>query len=298
MKNNIPLIEKELKDKNPKLVALLAPSFVSTFEYPSIISQLKKLGFDKVTELTFGAKMVNREYHKQLEKSKKLLISSACPGIVETIKKKYPKYAKNIIKVYSPMIATAKICKKIYPKHKTCFISPCEFKKIESENSEFVDYVIDYEQLKELFKKNNIKESKERIFFDKFYNDYTKIYPLSGGLSKTAHLKGILKPGEEKVIDGIEDVMKFLDTIKPDGFLVSPNPKNKKGFRDNPDKKIRFLDVTFCKGGCIGGPHTEKIPLEQKRKKLMHYIEIAKEEKMPAGTEGLIEKASGINFNK
>jgi len=275
MKNNIQKIENELKDKETKLVALLAPSFVSTFEYPSIISQLKKLGFDKVTELTFGAKMVNREYHKQLEKSKKLLISSACPGIVETIKKKYPKYAKNIIKVYSPMIATSKICKKIYPKHKVCFISPCEFKKIEAENSEFVDYVIDYEQLKELFKKNNIKESKKILFFDKFYNDYTKIYPLSGGLSKTAHLKGILKPGEEKIMDGIQEVMKFLDS---------------------PNKDVRFLDCTFCKGGCIGGPHTEKIPLEEKREKLMHYIDIAKEEKMPAGTEGLIEKAKGIKF--
>jgi iron only hydrogenase large subunit-like protein len=275
MKNNIQKIENELKDKETKLVALLAPSFVSTFEYPSIISQLKKLGFDKVTELTFGAKMVNREYHKQLEKSKKLLISSACPGNVETIKKKYPKYAKNIIKVYSPMIATSKICKKIYPKHKVCFISPCEFKKIEAENSEFVDYVIDYEQLKELFKKNNIKESKKILFFDKFYNDYTKIYPLSGGLSKTAHLKGILKPGEEKIMDGIQEVMKFLDS---------------------PNKDVRLLDCTFCKGGCIGGPHTEKIPLEEKREKLMHYIDIAKEEKMPAGTEGLIEKAKGIKF--
>ena len=285
-KNNIPLIEKELKEKK-KIVAIVAPSFVSTFDYPQIISQLKKLGFDKVIELTFGAKMVNREYHELLSLQKKelrkkesnFLISSTCPGIVETIKKKYPKYAKNIIKVDSPMIATGKICKKIYPEHKTCFISPCEFKKIECSNSKYIDFVIDYEQLAQLFKKYSIEKERENknVFFDKFYNDYTKVYPLSGGLTRTAHLKGVLKPGEEKIIDGIQEVMKFLD---------------------NPDPNVRFLDVTFCIGGCIGGPHTAKIPIEEKRKRLMKYLDIAKKEPIPKGSEGLVEKAKGINFTK
>jgi iron only hydrogenase large subunit-like protein len=273
-KNNIPLIEKELKNKT-KMIALVAPSFVSTFDYPQFIHQLRDLGFDKVAELTFGAKMINREYHKILMKSKKLVISTTCPGITNTIKGRYPQYVKNLIKVDSPMIATAKICKKIYPGYKTCFISPCDLKKIEAENSKYVDYVIDYEQLENLFLKNKIKANKNHIHFNKFYNDYTKIYPLSGGLSKTAHLKGVLKKGEEKTIDGIEDVMKFLD---------------------DPEPNVKFLDVTFCKGGCMGGNHVAKIPLSEKRKKLMHYMEIAREEDIPKGREGLIEKAKGISF--
>ena len=272
-KNNITLIEKELKTK--KMVALVAPSFVASFDYPDIIHKLKALGFDKVVELTFGAKMVNREYHKILEKSRGLVIGSACPGVVETIKSKYPKYAKNIIKVYSPMVATGKICRKIYPGQKTCFISPCEFKKMECESSEYIDFVIDYEQLLKLFVKYKVKSNGNHIHFDKFYNDYTKIYPLSGGLSKTAHLKGVLKPGEEKIIDGISEIMKFLE---------------------KPDPKIKFLDATFCSGGCIGGPHTPKIPISQKKKRLMHYIEIAKVEDIPKGREGLIKKAEGIKF--
>lgn len=277
MKNNIPLIEGELK-KGVKMVALVAPSFVSTFDYPQIINQLKELGFDKVVELTFGAKMVNREYHKILEKnSHGFFIASTCPGIVSFIREKYPGYVKNMIKVDSPMIAMAKICRKVYPGYKTCFISPCEFKKKEAEDSKYVDYVIDYKQLQDLFVKNKIKpkKNKKEIYFNKFYNDYTKIYPLSGGLSKTAHLKGVLKPGEEKIIDGFKDVAKFLD---------------------NPDKKVRFLDVTFCEGGCIGGPYTAKIPIEEKKKRLMKYMEIAKKEPIPLGREGLIEKAKGIRF--
>ena len=79
-----------------KYVAMLAPSFVVKFSYPKIINKLKELGFDKVVELTFGAKMVNRDYHKKLAKSKNLLISSACPGIVETIKNKFPNYEKDL----------------------------------------------------------------------------------------------------------------------------------------------------------------------------------------------------------
>jgi len=304
-KNNLATIEKDLKNKKVNMVALVAPSFVVSFEYPQFIHQLRELGFDKVVELTFGAKMVNREYHKILDKQLSLgkkagketfFISSTCPGITEIIRQKYPQYVKNIIKVDSPMVAMAKICKNVYPKHKTCFITPCEYKKREAEDCEYMDYVIDYKQLEMLFKKNRIKPNKNHIHFDKFYNDYTKIYPLSGGLSKTAHLRGVLKKGEEKTIDGIGAVMKFLDTVKPDDFPVSPNHKNVQRFRDNPNPKVKFLDCTFCVGGCLGGPYTSKMPLVEKTKKLMKYITIAKKEDIPSGRAGLIEKAKGIRF--
>ena len=157
-KNNVKRMERELL-KGVKMIAMLAPSFVVEFSYPEIISKLKKIGFDKIVELTFGAKMINREYHKILENSNKLVISSVCPGVVETIKKSFPQYAKNIIKVDSPMIATGKICKKAYPLHKIVFISPCDFKKVEAERSKYVDYIIDYEQLKKIISEKEWKES-------------------------------------------------------------------------------------------------------------------------------------------
>jgi len=258
-----------------KYVAMLAPSFVVDFSYPKIISQLHNLGFDKVVELTFGAKLVNREYHKILEKSKELVISSVCPGVVETIKAKYPQYKKNLIPVDSPMIAMAKICRKIYPMHKVVFISPCNFKKIESEKSDFVDYAIDYKELKTLFQKHTTNKNNSGTF-DKFYNDYTKIYPIAGGLYKTAHLKNILEDDEAVVIDGIDRVISFLD---------------------NPDPRIRFLDVNFCKGGCIGGPCVNsKLPLMLRRKKVLDYLNLAEKEEIPEGSKGLIKEAKGISF--
>jgi iron only hydrogenase large subunit-like protein len=261
-----------------KYLVMLAPSFVVDFSYPKIISQLKDLGFDKVVELTFGAKMINRNYHNQLKTSKNLLISTVCPGIVETIKSKYPSYKKNLILIDSPMAAMAKICKRTYPSYKIVFISPCNFKKVEAQNSKNIDYVICYNELLELFEKKglNKKKYKKRDFFDKFYNDYTKIYPLSGGLYKTSHLKQILKKEESKIMDGITKVEEFLK---------------------NPDKKVRFLDVTFCKGGCIGGPCiSSKAPLLVKKRKVLKYASLAENECIPQADMGLIKRAGNISF--
>jgi iron only hydrogenase large subunit-like protein len=259
-------------------LAMLAPSFIVDFSYPKIISQLRSLGFDKVVELSFGAKMVNREYHKKLKNSKGLVIASVCPGIVETIGKSFPKYKKNLIQVNSPMMAMAKICKKTYPKHKIVFISPCNFKKIEAQKSKNIDAVLDYNELKCILAKNKFrsKKSKGKVLFDKFYNDYTKIYPVAGGLSKTAHLKKILKDDEMRTIGGIKDVLKFLE---------------------NPDKNVKFLDVNFCKGSCIGGPCvSSRLPLKMRRRKVLNYLKKAKREDIPETKKGLVGKAKEISF--
>lgn len=261
--------------KKDKYIAMLAPSFVVDFSYPVIISQLKNLGFDKVVELTFGAKMINRDYHKILEKNKELIISSVCPGIVETIKSKFPEYKNNLIKVDSPMVAMAKICKKNYPDYKIVFFAPCDFKKIEAGKSKYIDYVFDFTELKEILNKFKTK-GKNKLKFDSFYNDYTKIYPVSGGLSKTANLKDIIELGEVRIIDGMEEVSEFLK---------------------NPEKGIKFLDVTFCKGGCIGGPAiNSKLPIVLRKARVMNYMKIANKESIPEKRKGVIERAKGISF--
>lgn len=274
-KNDLSKIEKVIKSKQ-KCLAMIAPSFVTDFKYPSIINQLKELGFEKVVELTFGAKMINREYHKQLKNTKKLLISSTCPGVVSTLKNNYPELDKNMINIDSPMIAMAKICKETYSNYKIVFISPCNFKKIESQNNKEIDYVIDFQQLKKLFEKNKIKENNKDTFFDKFYNDYTKIYPLSGGLYKTAHIKGILNKNQVKIIDGINKINKYLK---------------------KPDKKVLFLDCLFCEGGCIGGSHTnQNISIKKKKKLINKYLKLAKKQDIPETKKGTIKKARNINF--
>jgi len=259
-----------------KYVAMVAPSFVVDFSYPEIISYLKELGFDKVVEVTFGAKMVNREYHDILKSSNGLKISTACPGIVDLIRRKYPERIKDLVPVVSPMIAMGKVCRKIYPNHKIVFVSPCNYKKFEAKNSKFVDAVLDYRELKELTQGNKIGKRKES--FDKFYNDYTKIYPLAGGLSKTAHLKGVVTKKEVKVIDGVNKVINFLN---------------------KPSKKIKFLDCNFCVGGCVGGPCiVSKNSIYSRRKRVLNYLKFSLNEDIPESKKGLVKRAEGISFRK
>jgi iron only hydrogenase large subunit-like protein len=275
------MIKRDEKLKFPlkgKYLIMVAPSFIVDFDYPRIISQLKKLGFDKVVEITFGAKMINRDYHKILENSNELKISSTCPGIVDFVQRNYPKYKKNLVRVDSPMIAMGKICRKLYTKHKIVFLSPCNFKKIEASKSKFVDFVLDFKELAKILKESEVEGFNKKIYFDKFYNDYTKIYPLSGGLTKTAHFKRIIKKKEVKIIDGIVLVEKFLK---------------------KPSKEIKFLDCTFCKGGCIGGPFVNSSQsLIVRKKKVFNYLEDAKDEDIPETRKGLIKRAKGISFLK
>ena len=123
--------------KKDKYVCLLAPSFSSEFDYPEVIYRLRKLGFDEVVELTFGAKMINHVYYQILKESiekkeKKTWIASPCPTLVNFIRVKYPHLVKNLVPVHSPMGAMSLICKKFYPKHKQVFIGPCITKKLEA----------------------------------------------------------------------------------------------------------------------------------------------------------------------
>jgi iron only hydrogenase large subunit-like protein len=271
----VPELEAELKKKS-KLVAMLAPCFVAQYDYPEIITQLKDLGFDKIVELTFAAKIVNHEYHEILRKSKGLMISSVCPGSVTTIKNQFPQFEKKLIRVYSPMIVMGKICKKFYPKHKCVFMAPCNFKKLEAQTTNDVDIAIGMNELQVLFDKYKIKPRKLKNppKFDMFYNEYTKIYPLAGGLSKTAHIKQILKEGESRNMDGVTRIIEFLK---------------------HPDKKVKFLDANFCIGGCIGGPLlTQNRTLEEKKKRVLDYVQKAMHEKIPEGEKGVLDKAKGI----
>ena len=53
----------------------------------------------------------------------------------------------------------AKICRKYYPKHKLVFLSPCDFKKVEANNSPHIDYILDYDQLRKISRKYKVQKS-------------------------------------------------------------------------------------------------------------------------------------------
>jgi iron only hydrogenase large subunit-like protein len=279
--NDIEKLDKHLKNKVP-LVAMLAPSFVVDFKYPDIVWKLKKLGFDKVVELTFGAKMTNVYYQNIIKKDKsKTWISSPCPTIVDLVRRKFSYLVKNLLPVYSPMGCMALICKKFYPKHKYVFIGPCITKKNEAKEIKIVELAFTFKEVKELLEKKGIqKVKKQKLTFDKFYNDYTKIYPLAGGLSDTLHHKGILKENEILIEDGIDKI---------DDVLSS--------FKEGKYKKIIFFDCLSCKGGCIGGPGMfSSDSLNDRKKRVIRYKNFALNREKDLGRRGKIIHVDNIDF--
>ena len=278
------LQEKTDLIKNNEAVAMLAPTFAIDFKYPNIIGMLRALGFKEVTELTFGASMVNRTYENYIKKNPKqeLFISSPCPTVVAMIKAQYPEFIKYLMPVVSPMVAMAKIHKKINPNCKIFFISPCWAKEnLEAPKHKEIDCVITLKDLKQIFEQEKIKEEDftENYYFDSLIREYTKIYPISGGLAATSHIQKFFKEGEIFVTDGAENIKKAFEEIK------------------NKTKPYRFLDLLNCPGGCIGGPaiNRQDLSIDQRRKIIYEYTHRSSE--TPMGEhEGKVEDAKNIDL--
>lgn len=278
-------------EKDKKYICLLAPSFAAEFDYPNIIYQLRMLGFDQVVELTFGAKMVNHAYYEILKESikkgeKKTWISSPCPTLVNFIKVKYPHLIPNLVPVLSPMGAMSLICKKYYPEHIQIFVGPCISKKLEAKELGGILEAWTFKELEIILKEEGIPQevtdSKYCISFDKFYNDYTKIYPISGGLSTTLHYTNILKEKDILVMEGLNDLMKILEK-----------------FENGMYKNYKFLDLLNCKGGCINGPGmigTRSV--KERTKRIMDYREYARRYEKDLGNAGTKMMVDHINLEK
>ncbi len=272
--------------RDNKSVALLAPTFAIDFKYPAIIGMLKKLGFDEVTELTYGARMVNWAYAKYIKDNpdQKFFIASPCPTVVAFVQSQYPELVKYLMPVVSPLVAMAKVYKKHNPGHRVVFISPCLAKKIieAPKFKEFIDDVITLQELKQMFAEQGIKEEDftEDYQFDSFIREYTKIYPISGGLASTSHIKSLFREGEILITDGIENIKKALDDIKH--------------FRS----QYRFFDLLNCDGGCIGGPsiNNRDLSMEEKKRIVLGYTTRSSEENM-GKHKGEIKDAEEVDLN-
>ena len=249
--------------KTEKTICLLAPSFPVDFSFPEVILDLREIGFTKIVELTYAAKLINYKYIEILKNNpEKQYICPNCPTIVKYIENKYPELKENIIDVASPMVIMARFVKREFGEdYKTIFVGPCFAKKQEAkENSDCVDYAITYKEFCEIYnylEENNslkkIEESQENKEIDKFYNDVTKIYPLSGGVAESMLNKQILSKEEIIVCDGPKN--------------IDVSIKDFKEF-----KTFRFLDILFCEGGCLGGPGIiNKDPIDEKIKKILEY---------------------------
>ncbi|HBM80914.1 MAG TPA: histidine kinase [Clostridiaceae bacterium] len=259
---------KYLIEKNEKVYASIAPSFASAFNIDDagkMFSALKRLGFSYVEETAVGAAQVSLEYEKLIEQNKmKNIITTACPVVVSLVEKYYPDLLCYLAPVVSPMIAHAKMMKKMYgPGVKIVFIGPCLAKKEEykdCQNDNVIDAVITFEELEKWLDIENISLSEQDSGGIPDFKKFTaRYYPIPGGILKTLSSKD--RSSYKFIgIDGTEKCMETLESLR--GSDIS-------GY---------FIEMNSCSGGCINGPcisNSRKSFIEY-RDRLTRYIKKAR----------------------
>ena len=229
----------DLLESPCRVVAIVAPSFPAEFteidDYRRFVGMMRKLGFDNVFEVGFGADLVAFEYKKILEeKSDNRYISSDCPAIVNYIRKYHPDLVPSLAGIVSPMVAMTRVVrKKLGNDVKIVFAGPCVAKKEESAE---VDEALTFAELREIFRERDIDAGKVTpAEFDPPEAGKGAVFPISRGLLQTVDIKDNAFEGNIIVAEGREDFQEALKEFE--AGLISG----------------QHLELLCCEG-CIMGP--------------------------------------------
>ncbi|MCX6280117.1 MAG: ATP-binding protein [Bacteroidetes bacterium] len=231
----------DLLTSKSKIAACIAPSFPAEFteitDYKVLVGMIRKLGFDYVTEVSFGADIVAREYEKMIKTNDfEGDISSDCPAIVYFIRHYHPDIVSYLAPIASPMVAMSRVMKKKHGEAlKVVFIGPCFAKKAETNET---DEVLTFRELREMFDKSNIRaENTDPSEFDPPHGGKGAIFPISRGLYYTANNHESIP--EERVIIA-EGQVNYKEAITE--------------FEEGYIRKKHLM--LLCCEGCIMGPGT------------------------------------------
>lgn len=251
--NTVDLARKVLARPGKK-AALVAPSFPAEFhdvtDYQMVIGMIRALGFDYVSEVSFGADLVAHRYRNLIsEAGAQNYISSDCPAIVSFIRYYHSDLTPDLIPVVSPMVAMTRVMRKKYGDDlSVVFIGPCVAKK--AENAE-VDAAITFIELREMLEESGIRpESAQASEFDPPLGGRGAIFPVTRGLLQTAGVNDDAITGN---IIAAEGRIGFQEAIKEfeQGMIGG-----------------QHLELLCCEG-CIMGPGMSKGGKQYNRRALV-----------------------------
>ena len=297
-KNDMPELLKNLKNKT--CIALVAPAVRVTigeefnkkygsFEEKKLVGILKKMGFDYVFDVTYGADLTtieeSYELIERIKNNKNLpLISSCCPSSVLYIEKYYPELIKNLSSCKSPILMLATIIRNYFVSKKhlddvyIVAIVPCTSKKYEIKRKELMGYcnlaittreLIDY--IKDKYNYNTIEEAS----FDSIFNGSGSGYLFgnTGGVSEsiircvynilTDDDLNYFELNEVRGLDNVKETNIFIGD-KEINIAVVNGMNNAKRILENIKKgksKYEFIEIMNCYGGCIGGGGGPKLDM-------------------------------------
>ena len=180
----------QMLENGKKSVAIVAPSFPAEFtefdDHRKLVGMVRSLGFDVVSEVSFGADLVARKYNEVItDNGSKRYISSDCPAIAAYVERYHPALVDSLAPIASPMVAMSRVMKKKYGDDiNLVFVGPCIAKKAETDE---VEEMITFVELREMLEESGIERDKtEAAEFDPPGSGRGAIFPVSRRLLETA----------------------------------------------------------------------------------------------------------------
>ncbi len=245
----------ELLSKKQKVIAMVAPAIAGQFGKEVTLDQLReafiKIGFTDMVEVAMAADVLSlkeaMEFNHLVKEDGDFMITSCCcPVWVASLKRVYYDLIPEVSPSVSPMVAMARIIKKIDPDTKTVFIGPCIAKKSEAKERDLigdVDYVLTFAEVEVIFDALKIEPGKqEGVPTVDYAATGGRLYARAGGVS-------------EAVWDIVDQLFpkkrQLFSAVNVDGILDCKQMLN-----DLHEGKVKasFIEGMACKGGCVGGP--------------------------------------------
>lgn len=293
-KDILPALNAMKEAKGP-VYALVAPAFLGQFSKdvtPGMLrNAFKKIGFDGMIEVALFADILTLKEALEFDKniiteSDYQLTSCCCPMWIGMIRKIFNELMPHVPGSVSPMIASGRTIKQLYPNAVTIFIGPCLAKKAEAREKDIadaVDYVLTFTEVQDIFDFAKINPS-EMEESDKDHSSRAgRIYARSGGVSDAV----------KSTVDRLNPERKItVKTMQADGVPACREmiAKLKSG-----EINANFYEGMGCVGGCVGGP---KVMIDRNigRDNVNEYGELANY-KTPIDNPYVIELLHRLGFD-
>ena len=227
-----------------KVIVSLAPSYVSEFRgyEDNFVRALYRLGFHAVSETAIGAALVTEALDIYMdEHGNAPFISTACPSVVQLVKKYFPESIDALAPVPSPLQTHSAYLRRLYGNDITIvFIGPCIAKKIEAdEHPGYPDIALTYREVRQWLEEENIDlehmDTGVEVDFVPAKAGKSSIYPIENGQIESSRIWQ----------------NRFIEQT---ALSVSGVPRVMSSLRGTHTQD--FLEALNCDGGCISGPGT------------------------------------------
>ncbi|UOO38150.1 4Fe-4S binding protein [Oscillospiraceae bacterium CM] len=252
-KDILPVLEA-VKKAPGTVYAMVAPSIIGQFGEAASAGRLrcafKKIGFADMAEVALFADILTLKEALLFDReiitdTDYMLTSCCCPIWIAMVRRGYKQFVSHLPDLVSPMVACARVLKRLDPKAVTVFIGPCIAKKVEAREKDLqgiVDFVLTFEEMKDLFDAFEIDMAHLTAEPEEQSSRAGRIYGRTGGVSEAvSETVRRLRPGRHIVVkavqaDGTAACRKLLDDLKNDAVTAN------------------YLEGMGCDGGCVGGP--------------------------------------------